>query len=437
MPFTSPVFLFFLLPIALAIYQLIPIKLRNIYLLSISIIFYGWTEWDFLPFILGSIFINWSLSYCIQRFPNQKKIFLGMGILQSVGLLVYSRLSVAHLGLSFFTFHSISYLVDVFKNKARPTSLINLGVYSIFFPQVTAGPINRYANMHHQLVDQSTIAGPSISSGIEQFIIGLSQKMLLASTLGILADQVFGFAASDISFGLSWLGIVAYTLQIYFDFAGYSNMAIGLGRMFGYELSENFNLPYISRSITEFWTRWHISLTSWLREYIYFPLGGSRAGQVRTYLNILIVFLISGIWHGAGWQFVAWGMWHGLFMVFEKYFDITKSKISAVVMHVYTLLVVMFGWVLFRSSSISSAIQYIQILLGKNIGSYGIVDWLSYMTPYTIFIFVLSIALALGYKFSLPQKYVLVRVIGLCLLLLLSLLKVASSTYTPFIYAKF
>lgn len=437
MQFTSPVFLFFLLPIVLAIYQFVPAKLKNIYLLAISLVFYGWTEWNFLPFILGSIVLNWFLSHLMVKSEKFKKVSLVLGIIQSVGLLIYSRLTVAHLGLSFFTFHSISYLVDIYKNKANPASIINLGVYSIFFPQVTAGPINQYSKMYPQLISSHAKNPSSVTSGIELFIIGLSQKMLLANTLSILSDQVFGFATSDLSFGLAWLGIIAYTLQIYFDFAGYTNMAIGLGRMFGYELTQNFNLPYISRSITEFWTRWHISLTSWLREYIYFPLGGSKVGTIRTYLNIIIVFLISGFWHGAGWQFVAWGLWHGMFMVIEKALDFTKLKINRIILSAYTMLVIVIGWVMFRSPNIGTAISYIFVLLGKNLGSNGVVDWLSYLTPYTILIFVVSIALSLGFNIKLRSKLYFVKIFTLALLLFLSLLKVASSTYIPFIYNKF
>lgn len=428
--------MFFFLPIVLFVYEFVPSKLKNIFLLFASLIFYAWTEWNFLPYILTSIAINWFLSHQMSRSKKYKKSALFLGIVQSVGLLIYSRYTVAHLGLSFFTFHSISYLVDIYKNVAKPVSLINLGIYSIFFPQVSAGPINQYSKMYPQIITKKTKSINQVSGGIELFIFGLGQKMLLANTLSIYADQVFSFTVTELSFGLAWLGIIAYTLQIYFDFLGYTNMALGLGSMFGYELTQNFNLPYISRSITEFWSRWHISLTNWLRIYIYFPLGGSKLGNFRTYLNILVVFLISGIWHGSGWNYVVWGLWHALFMIVERVTEFTKIKLPQILFSIYTLCIVMFGWVMFRSPNLTYAFEYITVLLGKNMGVRGIVDWLSYITPYTLLIFTASILLSFGINIPIRKRSYMYYVF-ISFILILSLIKVAGSTYTPFIYNKF
>lgn len=430
MPFTTPVFLFLFLPLSLLFYQFIPNKLKNIYLLIASLAFYAWSEWSFLPFIIITLMLNWSLVNLMLMYPKLKTFLLILGITWSVSLLIYSRFTVPHLGLSFFTFHSLSYLIDIYSRRAKQLNLINTGIYLLFFPQVTAGPINLYRNMDTQIEHHPSLLGSS-SLGITRFINGLAQKMLLANTFGIIADQIFNLSHINLSFGTAWLGVIAYTLQIYFDFAGYSNMAIGIASLFGLKLTENFNLPYTASSIGEFWEKWHMSLTGWLRQYIYFPLGGNRKGVLRTYLNIVIVFLVSGIWHGVGWNFVLWGLWHGLFMIIEKWRGWTRPG------HIYTMFIVIIGWVFFRSADISSAIGYLRALIptvsSVPQGSY----WLSYLTPYTTVIFITGIMFALGFKIKFSSKYVFINHIWLVLVFLVSLLAVAGSTYTAFIYTKF
>jgi alginate O-acetyltransferase complex protein AlgI len=273
---------------------------------------------------------------------------------------------------------------------------------------------------------------PSVMGGaIARFIVGLTQKMLLANTFGLLADQIFGLSSLDLSFASAWIGLVAYTLQIYFDFAGYSNMAIGIGSLFGFKLTENFNLPYTALSIGEFWEKWHMSLTGWLRQYIYFPLGGNRKGVLRTYLNIAVVFLVSGIWHGVGWNFVLWGLWHGLFMIIEKWRGWTKPG------HIYTMFVVMIGWVFFRSPGLTSAINYLYALVPTGESMVSKIYWLNYLTPYTTAVFVLGILLAGGFRVKLPAKLAFLKPLSLAILFLISLLSVAGSTYNSFIYFKF
>lgn len=462
MSFTTPIFLFLFLPIALLLYQFVPAKLKNIYILLISIAFYGWSEWAFLPVIIIAMFINWLLAGLMSRYPKAKKIYLIFGIMTSLGILIYGKyipfivFNYNHicpwlgldqlpesiislpLGISFFTFHSLSYLIDIYLGKAKQGSLISTGVYLLFFPQVAAGPINKYQNMAPQLSSHPVDAS-IIGSSIARFIIGLSQKMLLANSFALLANQIFSLGQQDLSFATAWLGIIAYTLQIYFDFAGYSNMAIGIGALFGLKLTENFNLPYTASSITKFWERWHMSLTSWLREYLYFPLGGNRKGVIRTYLNIAIVFLVSGIWHGAGWHFVVWGMWHGLFMILERLgrkLKIFKFPIWKIIGHIYTILVVMIGWVFFRSNSLSISIKYLSTLFIYD-NSISRNYWLNYLTPYTTSLLIVGILIAGGLNIKTPKQLSFLKILGLIVLFGLSILNVASSTYSAFIYFKF
>lgn len=430
MSFTTPTFLFLFLPLSLLLYQFIPVKLKNNFILLVSIAFYGWSEWSFLPIILAMVILNWCLGQLIVKYKKTSGLFLTLGILTSVGLLIYSRSTVLHLGLSFFTFHSLSYLIDIYSGRAGGASLVNTGVYLLFFPQVASGPINKYSVMADQLSSHEVI--PSVMGGaIARFIVGLTQKMLLANTFGLLADQIFGLSSLDLSFASAWIGLVAYTLQIYFDFAGYSNMAIGIGSLFGFKLTENFNLPYTALSIGEFWEKWHMSLTGWLRQYIYFPLGGNRKGVLRTYLNIAVVFLVSGIWHGVGWNFVLWGLWHGLFMIIEKWRGWTKPG------HIYTMFVVMIGWVFFRSPGLTSAINYLYALVPTGESMVSKIYWLNYLTPYTTAVFVLGILLAGGFRVKLPAKLAFLKPLSLAILFLISLLSVAGSTYNSFIYFKF
>lgn len=430
MSFTTPVFLFLFLPLSLILYQFVPVKLKNIFILLISIVFYGWSEWSFLPIIIVATILNWSLALLMVRYRKSSSIFLSLGILTSLGLLIYSRSTTLHLGISFFTFHSLSYLIDVYTGKAKNSNLIGTGVYLLFFPQVASGPINKYSDIAAQLSNHE-VSPNEIGGSIARFVIGLAQKLLLANTFGSLVDQIFGLGAGSLSFAVAWLGLIAYTLQIYFDFAGYSNMAIGIGHLFGFKLTENFNLPYTASSIGEFWERWHISLTNWLRQYIYFPLGGNRKGVLRTYLNIAIVFLVSGIWHGTGWNFVLWGLWHGLFMIIEKWKGWTRPG------HIYTMLVVMIGWVLFRSPNLASALHYLRALIPTGTSAVSNVYWLNYLSPYLSILFVLGILLAGGLRVKLPAKLAFLKPLSLAIIFLVSILSVAGSTYNSFIYFKF
>jgi len=296
------------------------------------------------------------------------------------------------LGISFFTFSAISYLIDIYRGEVKfDRNPMNTALYISFFPKLLAGPIVQYRHMAEQIADR-TITMDKAAGGIQSFVIGLGKKVLIANTLGTVADQIFAIPSNDLTTSLSWLGIVCYTLQIYFDFSGYSDMAIGIGRMAGFDFLENFNYPYISQSIREFWRRWHISLSTWFRDYLYIPLGGNRHKPARTYLNLMIVFFLCGLWHGAGWTFVVWGVWHGIFMSVEhtRFGDIIKRTWSPV-RHVYALVVVMIGWVLFRSETFSYAVVYLKAMFGFASGN-GL-EYFAGMYVSRLVLFVLLVAL--------------------------------------------
>ncbi|MEQ1637405.1 MAG: MBOAT family O-acyltransferase, partial [Methylococcales bacterium] len=353
------------------------------------------------------------------------------------------------LGISFFTFHGISYLVDIYR-KESPVEhrFINAALYITLFPQLVAGPIIRYHDIAEQIKSrQHSLA--LFASGTERFIIGLAKKTVLANPLGEVADTVFNLPGNELHSGIAWLGLICYSLQIYFDFSGYSDMAIGLGRMLGFRFLENFNYPYIARSIQEFWRRWHISLSNWFRDYLYIPLGGNRVSPFRTYLNLNIVFFLCGLWHGASWNFIIWGMIHGCFLSLERTrFSILLEQSYAPVRHIYTLLVVMLAWVFFRCDDLQSATHYLAVMFGisQPSGSLYNVDLLVNNE--------IIIALGIGLLVLTPI-YPYFRNINkanvpfsgvnsnICvtafygILLILSLIKISAGTYNPFIYFRF
>jgi alginate O-acetyltransferase complex protein AlgI len=434
MSLTSPLFLFLFLPLVIGAYQIVPTKLKNIFLLTSSLVFYAWNNWYSLPLILGLVIANWLIARRHAQWSTACGIVLNVAVLAmykyapSLGELAHVPTAMP-LGLSFFTFHSLSYLIESQRSKAKPGSLLTTGLYSLLFPIVTAGPINKYDVMLPQLADRRVTA-EAINEGIGRFVTGLAQKVLIANQLGLLADSVFAVLPVHLAMRDAWAGIVLFTLQIYFDFAGYSSMAIGIGKMLGFTFMENFNYPYIATSINDFWQRWHISLTTWLRNYVYFPLGGNRKGVVRTYVNIAAVFVVSGLWHGTGWTFLLWGVWHGFFMIMEK-LGADRIKVPKLMQHIYALGIVMVGWVLFRSTSIASAWQYLGRLFAPT-GGESLIEW----NPYLIGLVVLAVSVAVGAfrNVRLPR---LIQGVWYALLLIMSLLVVAGSTYTPFIYARF
>ncbi len=389
MLFSSIVFLFFFLPVVIALHSWLP--KRNLTLLVASLFFYAWGELGYVALLILSIAINFAAGLALDAAstPRRKQWILGAGvvanlvilgwykyvnfgieilnsILQGVGVGPLESVDVRlPLGISFFTFQAVSYLVDVYREDTRAErSAINLALYISMFPQLIAGPIVRYktiaAEIHDRRVELSRFR-----SGCETFILGLAQKVLIANQLAIPADNIFGLPVSELGTAVAWLGVASYTLQIFFDFAGYSNMALGLGHIMGFSFPQNFNYPYVARSVTDFWRRWHMSLSSWFRDYLYIPLGGNRGTRLRTLANLFIVFLLCGLWHGASWSFVVWGMWHGTGLVAERIgVRALVERSGRVVSHCYVLLFVMIGWVFFRAETLPHALQYLAAMAG-------------------------------------------------------------------------
>ncbi|XCN75003.1 MAG: MBOAT family protein [Candidatus Electrothrix aestuarii] len=393
MVFSSITFLFFFLPVVLLGYLCVGKRGRNLFLLLASLFFYLWGEQLFVLVMLASIIMNYLFGLLLDRAEMQGsragKFLLAAALVANLGMLgffkyanfavdnlnlLFSWVSVpriplneVHLpiGISFFTFQAMSYLIDLYRQeyKAQKNPLY-LGLYISLFPQLIAGPIVRYRDIAEH-IKKRTVSLHDFACGAERFIFGLGKKVLIANPMGQMADHIFGMQAAQLSTGTAWLGVICYTLQIYFDFSGYSEMAIGLGRMFGFHFLENFNYPYISRSIREFWRRWHISLSTWFRDYLYIPLGGNRHGNKRTSLNLLIVFLLCGLWHGASWNFILWGLMYGFFLVVERgKWGRILAGIHPLGQHCYTLLVVINGWVFFRLEQLAEAGSYFSVMYG-------------------------------------------------------------------------
>jgi alginate O-acetyltransferase complex protein AlgI len=392
MVFSSSLFLFLFLPLFLAVYFLTPARFKNPVILLFSICFYIWGAPKFIFVILGSIIIDYILSKKIYYSENQsrRKQWLIFSVILNVSILLYFKYSnffvenfnllltgigvtniswthvVLPIGISFFTFHELSYIIDVYRGVNKPMKrLWDYAVYILLFPQLIAGPIIRYREIANQIIDrrsQETIDNKL--TGMIRFIIGLSKKVLIANTLGAEVDKIFDLTGAQLTTSIAWLGIVAYSLQIYYDFSGYSDMAIGIARMIGFYFPENFNYPYIARNITEFWKRWHMSLSRWMRDYLYIPLGGNRVNsKVRLYFNLWIVFLISGFWHGASWNFIVWGAYHGLFLICDRLFFIRfTDRIGRIPSIIVTYIIVLVGWVFFRSPDLAYAGNFIKTM---------------------------------------------------------------------------
>jgi len=391
MVFSSPIFLFVFLPVVLTLYWLLPgVKARNYWLLLMSLVFYAWGEILFLFLLCASTLGNYALGLWVDRSedPRKRKAAIAVAIILNIGLLAFFKyanfvtdglapifqafnLPPLHsniplpIGISFFTFHALSYVIDIYRRKSpAATNPADTALYIFFFPQLIAGPILRWNAIAPQLLKRS--ATPALfAEGVRRFIWGLAKKMILANAVAVPADQIFALPPDELSASVAWFGIVCYTLQIYFDFSAYSDMAIGLGKMFGFAFIENFNYPYISQSIKEFWRRWHMSLSSWFRDYLYIPLGGNRLSEPRTYFNLMMVFFLCGLWHGASWTFVVWGLYHGTFLVVER------TRIGAWIgalprplRHLYALMAVMGGWVFFRAETWGQAMAYFSALGG-------------------------------------------------------------------------
>jgi len=473
MVFSSATFLFFFLPLALGIYYAALVlsrfwggtRLLNTVLLCLSLLFYSWGESDYFYLLLISISINHLFAYLISSLENQRKLILSIGI--SVNLLGLAVLKYSGffresfralagvnlpfladfrlpLGISFVTFHSLSYLIDIYRKNTKFRNGWEVSaLYISLFPQLIAGPIIRFKDIAHEF-DKRDHNFQRFSEGIQRFVVGLSKKILIANELGLFADSVFALPAANLTALTTWLGVAAYSLQIYFDFSGYSDMAIGLGRMFGFTFPENFRLPYSAKSVRDFWQRWHISLSSWFRDYLYIPLGGNRNGHLQTARNLFLVFFLCGLWHGASWNFVIWGLLHGAFLSLERTrFGSLLETLPKLIQHLYLLLVVMFLWVPFRADSLQLSLSIWKGLLFLN--SEAKIDPFIFMglKGATTAALLIGGSLALGLpQFVLGRVFSgrpnnLARLAFGSALFLLCLSEVAAGSYNPFIYFRF
>lgn len=462
MVFSSTLFLFWFLPVVLIGYYLCGKKAKNYWLLLASLFFYSWGEPKYVLLMFTLIVINYICGLLLARDHNRyllcATVIFNLGILgyfkyfnflmetvnavlSLIGGQTVSLNQIAlPIGISFFTFQIMSYVIDVYRGTVPPQkSLAKLALYISLFPQLIAGPIVRYSDVAAQIDERNVTLG-GIYTGAVRFMIGLSKKVLLSNQMAAIADAAF--IQSDPPALLAWMGAVAYALQIYFDFSGYSDMAIGLGKLFGFDFLENFNYPYISGSVKEFWRRWHISLSSWFRDYLYIPLGGSHCSREKTYRNLLIVFSMTGLWHGASWNFVVWGLWHGAFLILERVLG-NRFPMSKWLGHIYTMLVVLIGWVFFRADTLGQAAVYLRSMAGNPLE--GALYSLSYLDREKVFFFALSLI------FCLPAgKWINSRLgetrrsfaqtardTALAAVFFVTILYVVSSGFNPFIYFRF
>ncbi|VYT80779.1 MBOAT family protein [Clostridium tertium] len=465
MVFSSIIFIFIFLPFILFLYYIVGKKIKNYILLCASLIFYAWGGVSYLKILIASIIINYCFGIIIDKNKDRtrlKKILLIMGVILNLSILFYYkyydffvenvnllfgtsmslRYIVLPIGISFFTFQGMSYIIDIYRGDANVNkNPFSVALYISLFPQLVAGPIIKYKTIDNEIRNRKESI-EEFSYGINRFVLGLSKKVIIADILGAMADNIFNLYQLGIDTPTAWIGAICYTFQIYYDFSGYSDMAIGLGHMFGFKFMENFNYPYISKSITEFWRRWHISLSTWFKEYLYIPLGGNRKGNV--YVNLFIVFLVTGIWHGAAWTYILWGIWHGIFLVIER--AINKKNwyinIPSLIKYIVTMFIVIIGWVLFRANSVEQALGYISVMFGVNAEAT--------LYEFTYFInkkLILWIAIAsLGAvpfisnkfkKYNGNKKFEVISTVVISILFILSIVFIVNSTYSPFIYFQF
>lgn len=464
MLFSSMTFVFMFLPIVCALYLMSNKRFHNPILLAASILFYAWGEPKYLAIMLLTILVNYAGALAVEKFNNHKKLWLILTIIVDLGFLIYfkyfnfiidniNNLFHAHIsaldvimpiGISFYTFQALSYVIDVFRGDCKAQKdVYKLALYICLFPQLIAGPIVKYHDVAEQIEDRE-VNFDKVNLGVKRFIIGLAKKMLIANTLGAIADKIFTQPADTFTPLVAWLGGISYTLQLYYDFSGYSDMAIGLGLIFGFHFMENFNYPYISKSITEFWRRWHISLSTWFKQYLYIPLGGNRISKNRTYINLGIVFLLTGIWHGASWNFVFWGLWNGFFIILEKmtgWHNETDKLSIKILKHLYTIFVFVLGWVMFRADNMTYAWTYLKNMFGLvpvHDITYKMIYYVDNVEIITLIVGILCAMPIFKNMVYVENKAVKLAVnIWLLALFILSAASIAASTYNPFIYFRF
>ena len=455
MVFSSILFLFRFLPLALLLVYIAPKKYRNLILFILSLVFYSWGEVRYIFIMLASVVVDYTASNLIEnhRSNAQKmKMFLLMSIVFNVGILVFFKYTgffthnlntvfgsdlpilefTLPLGISFYTFQTMSYTIDVYRNKvSAEKNIITFGTYVALFPQLIAGPIVKYRTIKEEL-QNPVLTVQKFETGIKFFIAGLASKVLIANNIGMMWDDIL--ALSNPTMITAWLGLIAFGLQIYFDFSGYSYMAIGLGHMLGFSFPENFNFPYISKSMTEFWQRWHMTLGSWFKEYVYIPLGGNKKGPWMLVRNLLIVWFLTGFWHGADYNFILWGLFFFVLLVIEKFLIYDFLNTHPVISRVYFFTFILIGWAVFAITDISHLLHYLRAMFGFNIKN----DFMYYLGNY-------GVVIILGFFFATPwfkniitkEKYKWLLNVSLLLGLLLSIAYLVDSTYNPFLYFRF
>lgn len=466
MVFSSTIFLCVYLPLVLLGYYICPKKGRNLFLLIASLVFYAWGEPKYVFLMIFSILVNYIFGRLMDKHRENKKrlkLMLVLSVVIDIGLLSvfkytdfiitnvnaifganFDLLNIAlPIGISFYTFQAMSYTIDVYRNDVRvQKNLIDFGMYITMFPQLIAGPIVRYADVQDQLAERS-VTTVDFSEGVMRFVVGLGKKVLLANQMGAVWSEIYALGG-DVSALMAWTGAIAYTFQIYFDFSGYSDMAIGLGRMFGFKFPENFRYPYQSVSITDFWRRWHITLSTWFKEYLYIPLGGNRRGLARQALNLLIVWSLTGFWHGAGWNFVLWGLYYFVILFIEKLFLLKAlDKLPKFFRHVYALLLIIIGWVIFASDDVSVLLPFLGSMFGAN-GAVGGMDVYTLLTKAALLVICCIASTELPKKLFLSATgamnekaaFTLKSVLTIALLALSMILLIGDS-YNPFLYFRF
>ncbi len=458
MIFSSILFIFRFLPIALILYYITPQKYKNLILTLLSLVFYSWGEGKYFLIMIASIIIDYTAGRLIYRYKNEikkKTIVLCISLVFNLGLLFFFKyfnffidninnifnLAIKGvkitlpLGISFYTFQTMSYSIDVYRGKVVPEkNIINFAAFVTLFPQLIAGPIVKYTDINKE-ISRRVITKDNVEVGIEKFILGLGRKVLIANNIGMLWTEVEGIGFENISTPLAWLGIISFGLQIYFDFSGYSLMAIGLGKMLGFNFPENFNYPYISRSISEFWRRWHITLGSWFKEYVYIPLGGNRKCKVRVTFNLFIVWALTGLWHGASYNFLLWGLFFFLLISIEKLGLINFLNKHRVFSHIYTIFLLLIGWTLFAITDFNGICEYLSKLFFYSNGE----EWIYYLRNY-------GVSLIIAIIFSLPlvsmfykkiENFKWIKTIILMGIFIISVAYLVDATYNPFLYFRF
>lgn len=463
MVFSSTIFLCVYLPAVLGLYYICPEKLKNGFLLFASLVFYAWGEPVYVLLMVFSIAVNYVFGLLMEKKAEKKKLWLIISVIIDLGLLClfkYTDFIIENIngafdagldllklalpiGISFYTFQAMSYTIDVYRGKVRAQrNIVDFGMYIAMFPQLIAGPIVRYTDVEAQLKNRR-VSAEDFTDGISRFIVGLGKKVLLANQIGALWSEVYALGGNTSAL-MAWIGAFAFSFQIYFDFSGYSDMAIGLGKMFGFRFPENFRYPYEADSITDFWRRWHITLSTWFKEYLYIPLGGNRRGLKRQALNLLIVWALTGLWHGAGWNFLMWGLYYFVILFIEKLFLLRwLDKVPKFVRHIYALVLIVIGWVIFACDDVSVLLPYLGSLFGAN-GAIGGMDVYYLATRAVLFVilcaasthFPKAVCTLAGEKLGEKSAFTL-RAVFLLALLALSFAFLIGDSYNPFLYFRF